>query len=71
MDNGGFQVINLRENQFIGMLPSNISSACSVQTIDLHGNKIEGQLPRAFNNCVDLEVIDLGRNKLLIPFHLG
>ena len=30
MENTFLRIINLRENQFIGMLPSNISSACSV-----------------------------------------
>jgi len=70
MDNGGFQVINLRENQFIGMLPSNISSACSVQTIDLHGNKIEGQLPKALI-APTWRFLTLEGIKLRIHFHLG
>jgi Leucine-rich repeat (LRR) protein len=66
-------IINLRENQFKGMLPSNISIGCPIQTINLNGNNIEGQLPRALSNCTDLEVLDLGRNQIAdtLPSWLG
>ncbi|CAL4986520.1 unnamed protein product [Urochloa decumbens] len=61
-------VLNLRENHFEGVLPSNISSECSFQAIDLHGNDIEGHLPKALYNCSGLEVLDLGRNKITDTF---
>jgi Leucine-rich repeat (LRR) protein len=64
----GLSILNLRENHFVGMLPSNISSGCSAETINLHGNKIEGQLPRALRNCTNLEVLDLGMNQIADTF---
>ncbi|XP_039129131.1 receptor-like protein 6 [Dioscorea cayenensis subsp. rotundata] len=33
------QALNLRENQFQGILPQNINSSCSLVTIDFYGNK--------------------------------
>jgi len=68
MENTFLRIINLRENQFNGMLPSNISIGCQVQTIYLNGNKIEGQLPRTLYNCDNLEVLDLGRNQIADTF---
>jgi Leucine-rich repeat (LRR) protein len=65
---GRMVVLNLRENQFQGTLPSNITHGCGLQTIDLNGNKVQGQLPRALYNCTDLEVLDLGNNQVVDTF---
>jgi Leucine-rich repeat (LRR) protein len=67
-DMGVKLVLNLRENHFEGTLPSNIASACCLQTIDLHGNMIEGNLPAGLSNCLSLEVLDLGGNRIRDTF---
>jgi Leucine-rich repeat (LRR) protein len=61
-------VLNLRENNFEGMLPSNITTECRLKTIDLHGNNIEGQLPRGLSNCTHLEIMDIGGNRIIDSF---
>ncbi|XP_039118222.1 receptor-like protein 33 [Dioscorea cayenensis subsp. rotundata] len=67
------QALNLRENQFQGILPQNINSSCSLVTIDFYGNKFEGEIPKSLSKCEKLEFLDLGSNKLAgsFPYWLG
>ncbi|KAL6857261.1 hypothetical protein ACP4OV_018643 [Aristida adscensionis] len=62
------QVLNLRENHFEGMLPSNMTTECLLEMIDLHGNKIEGQLPKGLSNCPNLKLLDFGSNQIVDTF---
>ncbi|KAH7677931.1 Leucine-rich repeat protein [Dioscorea alata] len=67
------QALNLRENQFQGILPRNISSSCSLVTITFYGNNLEGEIPKSLAKCEKLEFLDLGSNKLAgsFPYWLG
>ncbi|KAH7677937.1 Leucine-rich repeat protein [Dioscorea alata] len=67
------QALNLRENQFQGILPRNISSSCSLVTINFYGNKLEGEIPKSLAKCEKLEFLDLGSNNLAgsFPYWLG
>ncbi|KAI3902789.1 hypothetical protein MKW92_052153 [Papaver armeniacum] len=66
-------VLNLRGNNFDGIIPEIFPKNCMLETLDLNGNQFEGQLPRSLANCKKLEVLDLGNNQLTgdFPSRLG
>ncbi|XP_026384931.1 receptor-like protein 33 [Papaver somniferum] len=61
-------VLNLRGNNFDGIIPEIFPESCTLETLDLNGNQFEGQLPRSLVNCAMLEVLDLGNNQLTGDF---
>ncbi|XP_039129268.1 receptor-like protein 7 [Dioscorea cayenensis subsp. rotundata] len=67
------QVLNLRRNQFQGILPRNINSSCSLVIINFYGNQLEGEIPKFLAKCEQLQFLDIGSNKLAdsFPYWLG
>ena len=66
-------VLNLRRNQFHGIIPQTFLKGNSIRTLDFNGNQLEGQVPQSLINCRELEVLDLGNNKIndTFPHWLG
>ena len=66
-------VLNLRRNQFHGIIPQTCLKGNSIRTLDFNGNQLEGQVPQSLINCRELEVLDLGNNKIndTFPHWLG
>ena len=65
--------LNLRRNQFHGIIPQTFLKGNSIRTLDFNGNQLEGQVPQSLINCRELEVLDLGNNKIndTFPHWLG
>ena len=65
--------LNLRRNQFQGIIPQTFLKGNSIRTLDFNGNQLEGQVPQSLINCRELEVLDLGNNKIndTFPHWLG
>ncbi|PON42520.1 LRR domain containing protein [Parasponia andersonii] len=55
-------VLNIRRNNFTGLIPDAFPVDCALETLDLNGNSIEGQIPNSLSHCTRLEVLDLGNN---------
>ena len=66
-------VLNLRRNQFHGIIPQTFLKGNSIRTLDFNGNQLEGLVPRSLIMCRELEVLDLGNNKIndTFPHWLG
>ena len=66
-------VLNLRRNQFHGIMPQTFLKGNSFRTLNFNGNQLEGIVPRSLIICRELEVIDLGNNKIndTFPHWLG
>ena len=57
-------VLNLKNNNFSGTIPTFPSTGCQLSSLDLNDNKIEGELPESLLNCEYLEVLDIGNNNI-------
>ena len=66
-------VLNLRRNQFHGIIPQTFLKGNSIRTLDFNNNQLEGLVPRSLIICRELEVLDLGSNKIndTFPHWLG
>ncbi|KAE8681144.1 hypothetical protein F3Y22_tig00111342pilonHSYRG00222 [Hibiscus syriacus] len=66
-------VLDLRMNNFHGVIPIKFVECRSLTTLALNGNQLEGSLPHSLHNCRKLEVIDVGNNKIggQFPHWLG
>ena len=66
-------VLNLRRNQFHGIIPQTFLNDNSIRTLDFNTNQLEGLVPRSLIICKELEVLDLGNNKIngTFPHWLG
>ena len=66
-------VLNLRRNQFHGIIPQTFLKGNSFRTLDFNSNQLEGVVPRSLIICRELEVLDLGNNKIndTFPHWLG
>ena len=66
-------VLNLRRNQFHGIIPQTFLKGNSFRTLDFNSNQLEGLVPRSLIICKELEVLNLGNNKIndTIPHWLG
>ena len=66
-------VLNLRRNQFHGIIPQTFLKGNSIRTLDFNNNQLEGLVPRSLIICRELEVLDLGNNKIndTFPHWLG
>ena len=66
-------VLNLRRNQFHGIIPQTFLNDNSIRTLDFNSNQLEGLVPRSLIICKELEVLDLGNNKIngTFPHWLG
>ncbi|KAL9374382.1 hypothetical protein Peur_034002 [Populus x canadensis] len=58
------RVLNLRRNNFDGIIPDKFPRSCELKTLDLSGNNLRGQVPKSLANCTMLEVLDLGNNQI-------
>ncbi|XP_059431085.1 receptor-like protein 33 [Corylus avellana] len=61
---GSLNVINLRKNNLIGIIPDAFPDNCGLQTLSLNKNQLEGGLPKSLANCIGLEVLDIGNNHI-------
>ena len=66
-------VLNLRRNQFHGIIPQTFLKGNSFRTLDFNSNQLEGLVPRSLFICKELEVLNLGNNKIndTFPHWLG
>ena len=66
-------VLNLRRNQFQGIIPQTFLKGNSFRTLDFNSNQLEGLVPQSLIICKELEVLDLGNNKIngTFPHWLG
>ena len=66
-------VLNVRRNQFHGIIPQTFLNGNSIRTLDFNSNQLEGLVPRSLIICKELEVLDLGNNKIngTFPHWLG
>ena len=69
----GLSVLNLRRNQFHGIIPQTFLKGNSFRTLDFNSNQLEGLVPRSLIICKELEVLNLGNNKIndTFPHWLG
>nr|TKR90255.1 hypothetical protein D5086_0000236350 [Populus alba] len=58
------RALNLRRNNFGGIIPDKFPRSCELKTLDLSGNNLQGQVPKSLANCAMLEVLDLGNNQI-------
>nr|TKR90256.1 hypothetical protein D5086_0000236360 [Populus alba] len=58
------RVLNLRRNNFDGIIPDKFPRSCELKTLDLSVNNLHGQVPKSLANCAMLEVLDLGNNQI-------
>ena len=56
--------MNLRMNNFYGIIPENFAKGNRLRTLAFNGNLLEGLLPKSLVNCINLEVLDLGNYKI-------
>ncbi|KAK9004730.1 hypothetical protein V6N11_042188 [Hibiscus sabdariffa] len=61
-------VLDLRMNNFHGVIPTKFANCESLTTLALNGNQLEGSLPHSLHNCKELEVVDVGNNKISDQF---
>ncbi|KAJ8451214.1 hypothetical protein Cgig2_013986 [Carnegiea gigantea] len=61
---GSLVALNLRGNQFHGVIPATYTKSCKLKLINLSENQFRGRLPRSLANCKQLEVLDVGRNHI-------
>jgi Leucine-rich repeat (LRR) protein len=58
------RILNLRDNNLIGMIPSSFSNLCNLQTLDLQSNNIIGVIPSSFSNLCNLQTLYLRWNNI-------
>ncbi|KAJ8425893.1 hypothetical protein Cgig2_033166 [Carnegiea gigantea] len=66
-------MLNLRGNNFHGIIPRSYPKSCKLKMINLSQNQLEGRIPRSLVNCVMLVVLDIGQNRVndTFPSWLG
>eukprot|EP00261_Vitis_vinifera_P015568 XP_010644008.1 PREDICTED: receptor-like protein 12 [Vitis vinifera] len=66
-------VLNLRRNQFHGIIPQTFLKGNAIRNLDFNDNKLEGPVPRSLIICRKLKVLDLGNNVIndTFPHWLG
>ncbi|KAJ8425873.1 hypothetical protein Cgig2_033146 [Carnegiea gigantea] len=57
-------MLNLRGNNFHGIIPRSYPKSCKLKMINLSQNQLEGRIPRSLVNCVMLVVLDIGQNRV-------
>ncbi|PON90868.1 LRR domain containing protein, partial [Trema orientale] len=67
------KVISLINNQFMGTIPSSMSSLIALNSLHLRNNSFSGNLPLVLQNFAHLFTLDLGGNKFRgnIPSWIG
>ncbi|OAO96849.1 hypothetical protein AXX17_AT4G15870 [Arabidopsis thaliana] len=63
--------IDLGDNQFRGMLPSNMSSLSKLKYFDIGGNSFSGTIPSSLFMLPSLVELDLRRNHFRGPLEIG
>ncbi|KAK8277685.1 hypothetical protein V6Z12_D10G288300 [Gossypium hirsutum] len=72
VNNTKLETLDIRTNNFGGVLPeciSNISS--SLQFLEIENNKILGRIPDGIGNLINLEVLQVSQNQLSGPIPLN
>ncbi|TYG51950.1 hypothetical protein ES288_D10G302400v1 [Gossypium darwinii] len=72
VNNTKLETLDIRTNNFGGVLPeciSNISS--SLQFLEIENNKILGRIPGGIGNLINLEVLQVSQNQLSGPIPLN
>ncbi|XP_023639559.1 receptor like protein 30-like [Capsella rubella] len=57
------QVLNLRKNNFSGILPDVFANAFHLQALDVSRNRLEGRLPESLINCTFMRLLNVEVNK--------
>ncbi|KAJ8425887.1 hypothetical protein Cgig2_033160 [Carnegiea gigantea] len=57
-------MLNLRGNNFHGIIPRSYPRSCQLKMINLSQNQLEGTIPRSLVNCFVLVVLDIGQNRV-------
>ncbi|KAJ8435679.1 hypothetical protein Cgig2_014260 [Carnegiea gigantea] len=57
-------MLNLRGNNFHGIIPRSYPKSCKLKMINLSQNQLEGRIPRSLVNCSMLVVLDIGQNHM-------
>ena len=55
-------ILNLRHNQFTGVIPSEIGNLTNLNTLDLRYNQFDGEIPSEIGNLVNLIYLKLRDN---------
>ncbi|CAL5374713.1 unnamed protein product [Camellia sinensis] len=63
-----FFILDLRKNNFSGIIPDTFAKENFFETINLDSNGFEGPVPKSLENCKMLQVLDLGCNKFSDKF---
>lgn len=74
VNNTKLDTIDIRTNNFGGILPKCISNfSSSLLFLEIANNKISGRIPDGIGNLVNLEVLQVSQNQLSgpIPFDIG
>ncbi|GLT72148.1 hypothetical protein SLA2020_441040 [Shorea laevis] len=61
------QVLDLRNNSFIGHIDLNFTALPNLLTLDLATNRFSGILPNSLSNCRELKILSLAKNGLTGP----
>ncbi|KAJ8425892.1 hypothetical protein Cgig2_033165 [Carnegiea gigantea] len=66
-------MLNLRGNNFHGIIPRSYRKSCQLKMINLSQNQLEGRIPRSLVNYSMLVVLDIGQNRVndTFPSWLG
>ena len=71
--NGRVTILNLRENQLSGSIPSELGNLTNLQSLSLQINQLSGSIPAALGSLTNLQKLWLRSNQLsgTIPSQLG
>lgn len=58
------QTLVLRENGYIGQIPTELGNLTSLKVLDLHKNNLNGSIPFSFTQIKGLRSLDLSSNRL-------
>ncbi|KAJ8441808.1 hypothetical protein Cgig2_021498 [Carnegiea gigantea] len=61
-------MLNLRGNNFHGIIPRSYPKSCKLKMINLSQNQLEGRIPKSLVNCSMLVVLDVGQNHMRDTF---
>lgn len=62
------EVLNLRNNNFSGILPDVFLNATRLYTLDVTRNRLEGKLPKTLINCTSMRLLNVEGNKFKETF---
>jgi len=70
---GCVSVLDLRENELAGTIPSDIGNLTDLQELELDRNQLNGTIPTDIGNLTNLQELELDRNHLIgtIPTDIG